>query len=74
MSFKLITTKKELWLTNIKQAIQGLFTAGTSIIHRSFSEGGMKQKKRSAANGDRVPVQLCTWNVPITLQAQTEQP
>jgi len=49
-----------------KQAIQGLFTAGTSIVRRSFSEGGMNsspktttallgcggQGKRSVANGD----------------------
>lgn len=31
ISFKLMTAhRKELWLNNIKQAIQGLFTAGTS--------------------------------------------
>jgi hypothetical protein len=34
-------SKKELWYINIKQAIQGLFTAGTS-----------PERKRSVANGD----------------------
>jgi len=28
----------------IKQAIQGLFTAGTSITRRSFNEGGHLEK------------------------------
>jgi len=46
---------------NIKQAIQGLFTDGTSIACRSFSEGRYVthlrqgfggQGKRSSANGD----------------------
>jgi len=32
--------KKELWFINIKQAIQGLFTVGTSVTHCSFSESG----------------------------------